>query len=92
MQNPRPNLYNPGQAKLKSLNREQRRRDLVKITIENQAILQRLQKKSATYSVEKWENEFARQTKYRQMVCENPYEFGDGLPKSRIMTAIGNRG
>jgi len=26
------------------------------------------------------------------MVCENPYGFGDGLPKSRIMTAIGNRG
>ena len=60
MQNPRPNLYNPSQPKLKSLNREARRRDLVKITIENQAILQRLQKKSATYSVEKWENEFAR--------------------------------
>jgi len=26
------------------------------------------------------------------MVCENPYGFGDGLPKSRIMTAIGDRG
>lgn len=26
------------------------------------------------------------------MVCENPYGFGDGLPKSRIMTAIGQRG
>jgi hypothetical protein len=39
----------------KSLNREQRRKELVKITIENQAILKRLQKKSATYSVEKWE-------------------------------------
>jgi len=25
------------------------------------------------------------------MVCENPYGFGDGLPKSRIMTAIGHR-
>ena len=39
MQNPKPNLYNPNEPKLKSLNREQRRRDLVKITIENQAIL-----------------------------------------------------
>ena len=26
------------------------------------------------------------------MVCENPYGFGDGNPKSRIMTAIGTRG
>ena len=42
----------------KSLNGEQRRKDLIKITIENQAILQRLQKKSATYSVEKWEGDF----------------------------------
>lgn len=26
------------------------------------------------------------------MVCENPYGFGDGLPKTRVMTAIGGRG
>jgi len=26
------------------------------------------------------------------MVCENPYEFGDGLPRSRLMTAAGSRG
>ena len=31
------------------------------------------------------------QTKYRENVCENPYEFGDGLPRSRIMTAAGGR-
>lgn len=43
----------------KSLNREQRRRQLIKITQENQAILRRLQAKNATYSVEKWEKEFA---------------------------------
>ena len=26
------------------------------------------------------------------MVCENPYGFGDGLPRSRLMTAQGGRG
>ena len=26
------------------------------------------------------------------MVCENPYNFGDGLPKTRLMTATGARG
>lgn len=26
------------------------------------------------------------------MVCENPYEFGDGLPRSRLQTAGGGRG
>jgi len=96
MQNSKPNLYASGkstnyfhpfhlasQFQKKSLNRDQRRKELIKITIENQAILKRLQKKSATYSVEKWENEFALQTRYRDMVCENPYEFGDGLGLAR---------
>ncbi len=64
-----------------------RRKELVKITLENQAFLKRLQKKQATYSVERWENEFARQTRYRDQICENPYEFGDGLPRTRLMTA-----
>ena len=41
--------------------------------------------------MEKWEGEYAQQARYRDMVCENPYGFGDGLPKSRIMTAIGSR-
>lgn len=51
MQNPKPNLYHPGKSislinvihtkfcigngPKKSLNREQRRRDLIKITVEN---------------------------------------------------------
>jgi hypothetical protein len=73
------------------LNREQRRKDLIKITVENQAILQRLQKKQATYSVERWENQFAQQTRYRDMVCENPYSFGDGLQRTRVVTANGAR-
>lgn len=42
----------------KSLNREARRRHLVKITVENQQILKRLQAKNATYSVERWEQEY----------------------------------
>mmetsp|Transcript_12980 Transcript_12980/g.21947 ORF Transcript_12980/g.21947 Transcript_12980/m.21947 type:complete len:130 (+) Transcript_12980:235-624(+) len=92
MQNPKPSLYNPGQGQKKSLNREQRRRDLIKITVENQAILRRLQQKSSTYSVEKWENEYARQAKYRDMVCENPYGFADGFKNSRVMTAQGRIG
>ena len=25
------------------------------------------------------------------MVCENPYTFGDGLPRTRLMTAAGTR-
>jgi hypothetical protein len=51
-----------------------------------------LQQKSATYSVERWEEEFVKQTQYRDIVCENPYEFGDGLPRSRLYTAGAGRG
>ena len=44
MQNPKPKLFNPAPLypNKRSLNREKRRKDLIKITIENQAILKRL--------------------------------------------------
>ena len=49
----------------KSLNREKRKRDLMKITIENQAILKRLQDKQPTYSVTNWEDEFKFKSKLK---------------------------
>ena len=45
MQNPRPNLYNPDRNQKASLNRVQRKKEMMKITVENQAILKRLQEK-----------------------------------------------
>ena len=42
MQNPKPNLYNPMRVEKASLNRVQRKNELMKITVENQAILKRL--------------------------------------------------
>ena len=48
----------------------------MKITLENQQILRRLQAKKANYSVEKWNNDFNQQSIYRQQISENPYEFG----------------
>ena len=63
----------------KSLNREARRRHLIKITQENQQILKRLQAKNATYSVERWEQEYHNHSVYRVNVSQQPYEYGDGL-------------
>lgn len=40
--------------KPKSLNIEIRKRELVKIVIENQAILKRIQKKKSAYNVKEW--------------------------------------
>jgi hypothetical protein len=87
MQSTKPSLYQPSNNAIlrnqKSLNRERRRKELVKITIENQAFLRRLQGVQATCSVETWENEFSQQVKHRNNLCENPYQFGDGLMRAR---------
>lgn len=68
-----------------------------KITLENEKILKRLQKKTATYSVERWDNEFAKNVKYRELKSENPYEFGKGqeqsiLERHRMSTATESMG
>lgn len=42
MQKNKPGLYNPNRVEKASLNRVQRKNELMKITVENQAILQRL--------------------------------------------------
>ena len=81
MQNPRPNLYNPIRVEKASLNRVQRKNELMKITVENQAILKRLQEKAPTYSVTKWSREFNEIAKIRNNMCEYPYEFD--IPKSK---------
>ena len=55
-----------------SLNRNKRKRELVKITIENQAILKRLQEKQPTYSVNKWNEEFRRNEQFKLNLLEYP--------------------
>ena len=44
----------PTVAQRKSLNREARKRELVKITKENQMILKRLQEKKPNYNLSNW--------------------------------------
>mmetsp|Transcript_14541 Transcript_14541/g.16257 ORF Transcript_14541/g.16257 Transcript_14541/m.16257 type:complete len:303 (+) Transcript_14541:79-987(+) len=57
----------------KSLNRAQRKHDLLKITLENQAILRRLQDKSSNYNVARWENQHMQ----RQGLLKNMSEYPD---------------
>ena len=68
-----------------------------KITLENEKILKRLQKKTATYSVERWEGQYQKNIKYRELKSENPYEFGKGeersiLERHRMSTATESMG
>jgi hypothetical protein len=57
------------------MNSDVRRRELMKITIENQAILKRLQDKQSNYSVERWEDEFRETEKRMKSMCEYPLVF-----------------
>ncbi|CAG9312223.1 unnamed protein product [Blepharisma stoltei] len=60
----------------KSLNQEKRRRDLVQITIENHAMLKRLQDKQPSYNVHRWEEERKQVEKRLLNICEYPYRLG----------------
>ena len=57
----------------------------MKITVENQAILRRLQDKQPTYSVTKWADDFKFIEKIRNNVCEFPYEFADPQSRTRFL-------
>lgn len=56
----------------KSLNREARKRELMKITRENQVILKRLQEKKPNYNVTQWAKEDQSRRKILSNICEFP--------------------
>lgn len=58
----------------KSLNRDGRKKELMKITMENQAFLRRLQSKKSCYSVSRWEEDFSKKEKLmKEVMCEYPF-------------------
>lgn len=64
----------------RSLNRDARKRELTKITKENQLILKRLQDKSANYNVSRWQKNEEDRTKVLKRICEYPLIEKDGYP------------
>jgi len=44
----------------------------VKITVENQGILKRIQEQTSCYAVNKWEKEFKNYEKYLKNLCAFP--------------------
>lgn len=57
----------------RSLNKERRRRELVKITQENMALLKRLQQRPPTYNHLVWEQQRERNEALCDRICRYPY-------------------
>lgn len=69
----------------KSLNREQRKKELVKITMENYAFLKRLRDKKSQYDKDYWEQERKKNERYLKNISEYPlnlYTLTTKTPKS----------
>ena len=60
-----------------SLNRDQRKKELLKITVENQQFLRRLQDKQSNYSVAKWEEDYKHKERIMKNMCEYPLVFDE---------------
>ena len=58
----------------------------MKITIENQAILRRLQDKTSNYSVVRWEEDYRNTEKMMKSMCEYPFVLAQdpNLAKNRL--------
>ena len=63
----------------RSLNRDARKRELTKITKENQLILRRLQDKSANYNVSRWQKEEIQRKNVLKNICEYPLIDKEGM-------------
>lgn len=57
----------------------------MRITVENQAILRRLQERPANYTTAQWNKFYNQQENYRNNVCEFPYEFGGTESRTRFL-------
>jgi len=70
-------------ARKRSLNQDFRRRELVKITQENQALLRRLQGRTSAYSTFRWETERKKTERLLQNICAFPYQLGVTAEENR---------
>jgi len=68
-----PSLHRSGidVKKEKTLNKEYRKQNLIRITMENQAILQRLQDRKSHYSRQKWFKDRATAEQYMKLSCQH---------------------
>ncbi|CAD8192434.1 unnamed protein product [Paramecium octaurelia] len=58
----------------KSLNKDHRKKELIKIVMENQQLLKRIQDQKSQYNVQDWNQERRWVEKYISNICEYPYK------------------
>ena len=64
----------------KSLNSEYRKKELSRVTIENQALLKRLQNRQSSYSNEQWRHDRKETERLLRNICQFPYVLGSESP------------
>lgn len=75
----------------KSLNKQFRQRELLRITHENQAILQRLLYKEPHYNHLKWHDQWLVNQRYMNNICKYPIDLSLLLPTAPPKTSNGTR-
>jgi hypothetical protein len=75
----------------KSLNQEARKKKLVRITIENQALMKRISEKKSAYDLNKWKISRKINEKLLENICEFPYSLGSTQKVFRRSSQFFNR-
>lgn len=77
-----------------SLNKDFRKKELIRITKENQSILKRIQQAQPIYNHVQWEGDHRRQHQYLQNCCEYPLvlKSARGRPTSELVPLDGEDG
>jgi len=71
----RGRVDNRNNYEYKSLNREKRQRELLRVTKENQAILYRINMRRPEYSHQKWQNDWEENQKFMDNISHYPQEW-----------------
>jgi len=77
----RGRVDNRNNYEYKSLNREKRQRELLRVTKENQAILYRINMRRPEYSHKKWQEEWEENQKFMDNISHYPQEWWIKEPK-----------
>ncbi|KAK7466793.1 hypothetical protein BaRGS_00037109, partial [Batillaria attramentaria] len=83
----RGRVDNRNNYEYKSLNREKRQRELLRVTRENQAILMRINMRQPEYSVKKWQQDWEENQKFMDNISAYPQDWWERKESDRSKSA-----